>query len=143
STIKEKYSQLTKQNEGLHGALERRQGEFARVQGELSAEHANRSELNVQIAELYRILDAAGDERQSLNDVIADLLVQLAGARGKLLRTVGDKIQFGLITRILKLGLPLSPRKAARLASSAAKRDPRRSLAGAQQLVAPPIVQVA
>ncbi len=143
STIKEKCSQLTKQNEGLHGALERRQGEFARLQGELSAEIANRSELIVQKAELYRALDAAGDERKALNDVIADLQLELARARGKLLKVVGDKIQFRLITGILTLGLPLSPRTAARLASSAAKRDPRRSLAGAQQLVAPQIVQVA
>ncbi len=143
STLKEKCSQLQGEFAALQAVLERRQGEFARLQGELSAEHANRSELMVQIAELHRTLHAAGDERQGLNDVIADLQVELARARGKLLRAVGDKIQFRLITRILKLGLPLSPRTAARLAGSAAKRDPRRSLAGAQQLLAPPIVQVA
>jgi glycosyltransferase involved in cell wall biosynthesis len=99
----------------LQGELERRQDEFAALQGELSAEQGNRSESTA---------------------LIADLRVQLARTRGKPLRVAGDYLQYRLLRRILKLGLPLSAKTAARFANSAAKRNPQRSLLSTSQLAA-------
>jgi glycosyltransferase involved in cell wall biosynthesis len=100
----------------LQGELEKRQGEFAALQSELSAEQGNRSELTA---------------------LIADLRVQLSRTRGKPLMVAGDYLQYRLLRRILKLGLPLSAKTAARFANSAAKRNPQRSFLSTSQFPAP------
>ncbi len=59
---------------------------------------------------------------------LAALRRDLARARGRPLRTLGDYLAFRLLGGLARFSPPLSGKRAARLVRSAAKRDPARSL---------------
>lgn len=73
---------------------------------------------------------------ESSTALSADLRMQLAQARGKPLRIVRDYLKYSVSKRILKLGLPLSEKRRARLVSSVVKRHPKRSLLSRDDILA-------
>jgi glycosyltransferase involved in cell wall biosynthesis len=121
----------------LQGELEKRQDEFAALQGELEKRQGEFAALQGELEKRQGELSAEQGNRSESTALIADLRVQLAWTRGKPLRVAGDYLQYRLLRRILKLGLPLSAKTAARFANSAAKRNPQRSLLSTSQLPAP------
>jgi glycosyltransferase involved in cell wall biosynthesis len=120
----------------LQGELEKRQDEFEALQDELEKRQGEFEALQGELEKRQGELSAEQGNRSELTALIADLRVQLARTRGKPLRVAGDYLQYRLLSRILKLGLPLSAKTAARFAVSAAKRDPQRSILSTSQLPA-------
>lgn len=120
------------------GAEEQRlaaqQVELEKVRGEAAALQAELEKVRGEAAALQSEMSAVQGNSSKLTALTSDLRVQLARARGKPLKVVGDYVQFRLLNGILKLGLPLSAKRVSRFANSAARRNPRRSLINTQQI---------
>ncbi len=86
-----------------------------------------RDDLRAAVEALTAGADAAQAPRGDPPELAA-LRRDLARARGRPLRTLGDYLAFRLLGGLARFSPPLSAKRAARLARSAAKRDPARSL---------------
>lgn len=80
---------------------------------------------------LAAALQEAGAERDAATAELAGLRSALAAARARPLRGLRDLASFRLLTALSRGTVPVPSRMAARLARSAAKRDPDRSLTAA------------